>query len=236
MTSEQQIFSYGKNIIPYRLFYSSRKTLEISVFPDGSVTVKAPVNADLAAIDMKLRKRARWIVGQRAYFEQFNPRTTPRLFLSGETHLYLGKRFQLKIVPGSQNRVRLINGRFFVESPDTSQRHIRTLMDTWYKEKARHQFHLRFDACRNATISADHPKPRLQIKRLKKRWGSLSPGGILTLNLELIKAPKECIDYVITHELCHLKYPHHDPDFYRLLEERIPDWEKIKHKLEVLMS
>ncbi len=68
---------------------------------------------------------------------------------------------------------------------------------------------------------------------MRTRWGSLSDKGTVTLNIDLIRAPKECIDYVVTHELCHLKYPDHSPEFYKLLESVSPGWEKIKHKLEL---
>ena len=70
---------------------------------------------------------------------------------------------------------------------------------------------------------------------MQKRWGSLSDKGTVTLNTDLIRAPKECIDYVVTHELCHLKYNNHGPEFYKLLDSVIPGWEKIKHKLELSM-
>ena len=67
---------------------------------------------------------------------------------------------------------------------------------------------------------------------MKTRWGSLSSKGNLTLNTKLILAPRECIDYVLTHELCHLAHKNHGPDFYRLLERTMPGWEKYKTKLE----
>jgi hypothetical protein len=70
---------------------------------------------------------------------------------------------------------------------------------------------------------------------MKKRWGSLSHNGLLTLNTDLIRAPKACIDYVITHELCHLKHHNHGPNFYRLLEKMMPDWERRKTQLELSM-
>jgi len=76
-------------------------------------------------------------------------------------------------------------------------------------------------------------KPALSIKKMQKRWGSLSKKGVVTLNTDLVKAPKECIDYVVTHELCHLIHHNHSPEFYKLLESAIPQWEEIKHKLEL---
>ena len=75
----------------------------------------------------------------------------------------------------------------------------------------------------------------MKIMQLKKRWGSLSKNGTLTLNRDLIKAPKECIEYVIIHELCHLEHHNHGPEFYRLLERSLPDWVKRKHKLEMAL-
>jgi predicted metal-dependent hydrolase len=68
---------------------------------------------------------------------------------------------------------------------------------------------------------------------MDKRWGSLSPNGQLTLNLSLIRAPKDCIEYVVIHELCHLIEHNHGPEFYKLLDQTMPDWMKRKHKLEL---
>ena len=75
-------------------------------------------------------------------------------------------------------------------------------------------------------------KPKIVIKKLEKRWGSLAKSGTLTLNINLIKAPKECIDYVVTHELCHIQYHDHSRAFYDLLFHKMPDWERRKMKLE----
>ena len=70
---------------------------------------------------------------------------------------------------------------------------------------------------------------------MKTNWGSMSPGGILLLNPELIKAPVSCLEYVITHELCHLRYREHNADFYGLLQSYLPDWEKRKLRLELAL-
>ena len=236
MTPPARTFIYGKHEIEYRLFYVDRKTLEISVHPDTSVIVKAPLDSDLSKIEEKLKKRARWILKQGRYFEQFYPRTTERQYLSGETHLYLGKRYQLRVMLDSTQAVRLKNGAFIVQSKERSQKQVEKLMQKWYREKAKEQFYSSLTRCWKNELAVEYDKPRLQIKRMEKRWGSLSPGGILTLNIALIKAPKECIDYVVTHELCHLKHPSHGKEFYQLLEAVFPNWKMVKHKLEMVMS
>ena len=236
MSPEDHRIPYGKHEIAFKLCRVNRKTLEISVHPDMSVVVKAHPDIGIDKINERIKKRARWILKQQRYFEQFHPRMTPRYYLSGETHFYLGKKYQLKVISDDKRDIKLKNGSFIVQANDTSQQIVKSIMQTWYRNKAKEQFRLSLERCWPANFTNEFSKPKIQVKLLKKRWGSLSTGGILTLNLDLIKAPKECIDYVITHELCHLKHPLHDDNFYQLLEELIPDWETKKHKLEVFMS
>ncbi|MBL0699791.1 MAG: M48 family metallopeptidase [Desulfosarcina sp.] len=108
-------------------------------------------------------------------------------------------------------------------------------MNNWCLRKTNIQFNESLTRCWQKFKAFDLTRPSISIKRMKKRWGSLSNKGTVTLNTDLIKAPKECIDYVVTHELCHLKYHDHSPEFYKLLDSVIPRWKKIKHKLELSM-
>ena len=229
-------FNYGKAIIAYQLLFVQRKTMEIAVHPDNSVVVKAPEDMPLDKIELKLKKRARWILNQKKYFNQFMPKTPNKQFIGGESHLYLGRNYRLKLLEESPMKVKLSRGYFTVYcGNDKGRDNVEKLMMNWYKEKAVKQFSEILKSRKLATISIDNKKPRMMIKRMKTRWGSLSKNEILTLNLNLIKAPKECIDYVITHELCHLKYHDHSIKFYKLLESILPNWEKVKHKLELTM-
>ncbi len=226
--------SYGQSLIKYRLIYAARRTLEIAVLPDTTVVVKAPIGADIFKIEKKISHRARWIIRQLNYFKQFSPRTPKRYYLNGETHLYLGKRYRLKIVQADQDWVKLTRGYFLISchdqvNPVSTER----LLTNWYSEKAALQFNARFDRCWPKFKQFSLDKPTLSIRRMQKRWGSLSANGRLTLNSNLIKTPLECIDYVLSHELCHLKFHNHCSGFYRLLETVNPGWEKVKHKLEL---
>jgi len=216
--------------------HGSRKTLAIEVFPDSSVVVKAPPGTTVEEIRTRVAKRASWIMRQQQYFQQFDPRTPPRQFVGGETHLYLGRQFRLKVIEGSQNAVRLSKGFFWVEEKGGADPvKTRALLNSWYAEKAATVYEDSFKRCWPNFEKLGLSKPRLQIRRMKKRWGSLSRGGLLTLNTDLIRAPRECIDYVITHELCHLQFHDHSSSFYQLLEKVMPDWEKRKHKLELAL-
>jgi len=236
MSISSGTIDYGKEQIHFSVMYSARKTLGIEVHPDGQVFVKAPAGTDPAEIQKRVYKRVRWILRQQLYFQQFDPRTPVRQFVGGETHLYLGKQFRLKIARGSQDSVKLIQGYFRVESknPPGSDR-IKYLLDRWYEEKAATRFKENLDRCWPNFEKLNMTKPRLQIRRMRKRWGSLSRKGVLTLNTDLIRAPDACIAYVITHELCHIQFHNHSSDFYQLLEKVMPDWKKRKHKLELAL-
>jgi len=231
------VVNYGTKAIEYQLVRVDRKTMEIAVHPDSTVIVKAPVQSDITLIEKKIIKRARWILRQLKYFKQFNPKTPDRCYVNGETHLYLGRQYRLKLAEGAENSVKLSRGFFHVTcrsepTPDS----VRKLLNRWYLQKAQFQFAQSLNRCWRKFNDLDVGKPNLAIKRMQKRWGSLSDKGTVTLNTDLIRAPKECIDYVVTHELCHLKYPDHSSDFYRLLDSVIPGWEKVKHKLELSMA
>ena len=228
--------TWGGRIIDYTLLFCDRKTMEIAVCPDSSVVVKAPFDTSKELVEQKLKKRARWIVRQKNYFGQFNPKTPARCYVSGETHLYLGRQYRLKLVQGEENSVRLTRGYFYVTTravpnPDMT----RKLLDAWYLEKAREQFSKSLD--RSWAKLKDHAiaRPQVSIRRMQKRWGSMSEKGTMTLNSDLVRAPRECIDYVVTHELCHLLCRDHSSGFYTLLESVIPGWEKVKHRLELSM-
>ncbi len=223
---------YGERKIVYAVDFCNRKTLEISVMPDSAVQVRAPQGATLEAIAQKVQKKAPWIVEKQDWFAKFPKAPTPKQYLSGETHLYLGRHYRLKIEKGKDRSVKIDGGFIRIEIADTRQAAVRKLLDEWFRERANVQFKKTLEMCIAKYKLAE--MPRLQIRSMKTRWGSLSQGGVLTMNIKLIAAPKECIEYVVVHELCHQKYPNHDNKFYRLLEARLPDWEKRKQKLESL--
>lgn len=226
---------YGKNTIDYDLYVMNRKTLEIAVHPDKSVVVKAPESSSIEVIDSRVNQRAKWIQKQITYFDQFNPKMPDRQYVGGEGHLYLGKQYRLKIDEADCDKVLLKNGFFVINSTTSAPEHIKSLLQQWYTDKAKTIFPQMFDKIWVAFNKHEFPKPELKIQKLEKRWGSLSKKGRLTLNTEMIKTPRECVEYVIVHELCHLVHHDHSKEFYQLLERTMPDWIKRKYKLEMAL-
>jgi len=230
------VVSYGREIIEFSFCHVDRKTLEIAVHPDQEVVVKAPLGTEPAEVQRRVANRAKWIIRQRNFFLQFNPKTPVRSYVGGETHLYLGRRYRLKISSGRQDEIKLVKGYFEIQVKGRiSSDKVKSLLDGWYEKRAILKFRESIDYCLSCFKKPTLQRPRMQIKRLKKRWGSLSVKGMLTLNTDLIRAPRECIDYVVSHELCHLQCKDHSPKFYKLLEKIMPDWKDRKHKLELAL-
>ncbi len=166
-------FVYGRNAIDYNLFYCERRSMEIAVHPDCTVVVKAPAGSGISLIEKKIIKRARWILQQQNYFRQFTPKTPDRCYVNGETHLYLGKQYRLKIAQGDENSVKLSRGFFHItlrEEPNPER--AKKLLSKWYSEKASRQFNDSLERCWPRFTRFAFPKPTISIMRMQKRWGS----------------------------------------------------------------
>lgn len=228
--------TFGKQSIPFSLDFRDRERLAISVHPDRSVTVVAPSGRTVEQVLGRVQRRAGWIVKQRMHFDQFLPMTPPRRFVSGETHLYLGRQYRLKVIESENPVVKLV-GRFLqVRSPDPDDAgSISQLLDGWYLDHARKVFARRLNACLEGARSLALPTPEVVVRKMSKRWGSCTKSGRILLNTELVRTPLHCVDYVIMHELCHLRIHDHSPRFYRLLTRCMPNWEQRKARLETFV-
>lgn len=233
---ETQTLHYGTSVIEYSLDYADRKSLGIKVQPDNTVHVTAPLDASVTAIQEKLSKKASWILKQQDFFLSFHPLTPPRRYVSGETHLYLGKQYRLKLIESESESVKLVGGYLKVQvlSKQDKQR-IEKQVRQWYQQKATIYFQKIYDKHLYIAETFYKGETELILRWMQKRWGSCSKDGKITLNTELIKAPKVCIEYVLIHELCHLKHHNHDTAFYNLLSNTFPNWQKVKYRLEKFM-
>lgn len=231
---------YGGHIIHYQVQPVQRQSAKvvIKVHPEGDVVVLAPVSATPEAIHTAVSKRIRWIWEQLETFKAQQSEVQSREYISGECHFYLGKRYQLKVITDltRPQQVKLFRGYIEVivrphDDPSLQARRVKELLFGWYKVRAKEVYARRLDALLPQTLWVQGIPP-LRIKTMKTQWGSCSPSGTLTLNPHLIKAPRECIDYVILHELCHLAEHNHSDRFWRLLTQVMPNWEKVKTQLD----
>jgi predicted metal-dependent hydrolase len=154
--------------------------------------------------------------------------------LSGETHRYLGKQYRLRIRQGSLPSVKLTVGFLWMTVPRPGDvRRLRQLVDSWYRTHAVELFERRLKICHDRVKHHGVPFPALKLRRMKTRWGSCGKNGSVMLNPALVRLPVPCIDYLIIHELCHLKIHHHGSEFYRLLDKCLPDWSARRERLNL---
>lgn len=225
---------FGSKIIDFRLEHSDRKSLGITVTPEMEVLIKAPIDTTLEKVKEKLRKKAPWIIKQQSFFLSFQPKTPERKYISGETHLYLGRQYRLQIEIGEQESVKL-RGKFILVTAIEKSR-TRDLLLEWYLAHAKTKFH-EISAPLIDSFKKHKVEPSsIVLRDMRTRWGSCTPNGKIILNPELIKAPKGCIEYVIIHELCHLIHHDHTQKFFDLQTKEMKDWEKWKMKLEKLLA
>ncbi|POZ50024.1 M48 family metallopeptidase [Methylovulum psychrotolerans] len=229
---------FGETEIVYAVNACDRKTLAIHVYPDGAVVVDAPMTASAEAIAAKVKKNAAWIFKQQRQFAAYPPVLPPRQYVSGETHRYLGRQYRLLILHGEAEQVRLSYGRLAVVTVDPNNTgKVKALLQNWYRLRANTVFLERYDVCLKqvAKLGIAHDQG-FQLRFMPKRWGSCTSQGHIILNPELIAAPKDCIDYVITHELCHLQEHNHSRAFYRLLAAVMKDWELRRKRLNEMVE
>jgi predicted metal-dependent hydrolase len=224
--------SFGKGRIEFRLKRTSRRTLAITVRPDTSVVVTAPRGAAVDVVAARVRKQGMWIRRQQTYFSRFLPKLPPRRYVSGETHRYLGRQYRLKVVEGPDEGAKLTGKFIQVQTAGKGESgRVRRLVEAWYVLHARERFARSLAECL-ARFHGRVGTPHLRLRRMPKRWGSWTQRGVIYLNPELVLAPASCIDYVVTHELCHLVHARHGQAFYGLLRRVMPDWEERKDRLE----
>ena len=213
----------------------------IKVHPDQRVVATAPIDASDKIIHDAMMKRARWIWQSLQNFAKQKDHVLPKRYVSGETQFYLSRRYVLKVIILSENEpsVKLSRGKLNVElsqidselGSEERAALVKNLLDTWYQEKARLVFAERLNA-QLPKASWVKSTPSFRLMTMQKQWGSCSAKGNLILNPHLVKAPKECIDYVILHELCHIAEHNHSEKFWRLLTQVMPNWKEVKVRLD----
>ncbi|HSX93470.1 MAG TPA: SprT family zinc-dependent metalloprotease [Hydrogenophaga sp.] len=232
----QHRVTYGDEQIAFTLRRQTTRVIPrvaIHVEPDGRVQVDAPPSTPLADVLAAVRKRSRWISQHVAAAKERMVHVLPREYVSGESIHYLGKRYRLKVVvePASAAEAKLRGAFVVVNVPRHDVDQIRVCIDAWYRKRAREVFDARLKVVAEP-LRWVRQLPSFRLQFMTRQWGSCSPSGRLTLNPRLVAAPREAIDYVLLHEMCHLKHYNHSSAFYRTLTLYLPDWGRIKARLD----
>lgn len=215
-----------------KIIKEKRKSLAVEVYPNFSVVIKSPEQAKDFEIKDFIKRKTPWIEKQINYFKQFNV-PEDKIYESGSSALYLGRQYQVIIEKSVlRNVIKVFNNKIYILTPFTQKLdEINQAFSDWMIKRAETVFNERLNVCMKAF--PDLKMPSLKIRKLNKRWGSYLKKHEIVLNPALIKASKQAIDYVIYHELCHAYYPNHTEEFYNLLSLKMPNWEKVKEKMEL---
>ncbi len=204
------------------------KNITLKVKPTCEVELVVPKRLDQEYIELFLEKKRLWIEKKLAFFR--SKLTPPKEYVNGENFEYLGKNYRLKVIEDHNEQVVLDRNvcYLFVKDKSDFQRKEK-IIQKWYRTRA---YELFWELIRQYQPIVKREVKSLRVKKMKTRWGSCNyHKAYINLNLELIKKPKESIEYVVFHELAHLIHPNHSKAFYNFLTTYMPDWKKRREKL-----
>lgn len=224
--------TYKVDGIEFRVIFSSRRTIGLSVLPDTSVIIRAPFFTSGKTIEKIVRDKSGWIIKHTENYRNNPARKSGREFKSGDLQLYRGNELILRCVMAAKPFVRIAGNVLEAGLPDPENNEaVRRNVERWYREEAGKILPGLFG---RVLIDFQHYGFRptgLIIRSMKRRWGTCSGTGMITLSTELVRIPEELAEYVIVHELCHLKHHNHGQGYYKLLSEVYPGYKEARKKL-----
>jgi len=226
-------FKYGKYSYEYYLVLQNRKTVALTVHPNLNIILKCPFDYGADKIERFLKRKWSWLEKQVQYFKKYKKKQEKKEYVSGESFLYLGRQYKLFIKTAKKPEVKLEKGKIIVFTNKSIQDRAtnKKLLEGWFEQRTESIF---TSQLKDVTKKFNYDfAPALITRKMPKRWGSYLSGRKIILNPLLIRASKDCIDYVIVHELCHMRYKNHDRNFFKLQESIIPNWKEVKEKLEL---
>ena len=212
--------------LDYKIQYSNRKTLNISVERDRSVIVRAPENLSLDRIEEIVQSKRNWINDKINHAQKYPVDFKAKEFISGEALLYLGRNYQLLVIDEDFEGIRF-NQSFTISK--SNQKNANQLFKEWYLSKALEKIKpLAKKYASNLGVEYNGCK----TSEMKYRWGSCTPKNNIIFNWRIVKAPMYVLEYLVAHELVHLIENNHTPEFWNILSIQVPNYEKAKKWLK----
>lgn len=217
----------------YKTIFSRRQTISIIVSPDKGVIVKAPYRTPAKTIDHFVTEKSEWIRKALDKFSTLIRLDKPEGYSDGDTLLLFGKEHTLKLIRGNRYSVNLgrDNSIEVSWSDNNNPLLIREILEGWFSFVARQQLPGEFREVMLKHIDHGLNPTGFKVRKMKTRWGSCSSKGGIALSYDLIRLSRECREYVMVHELCHLRHHDHGKGFYDLLIDLYPGWKEISAEI-----
>ena len=207
-----------------------RRSITARIRRDGVVEVRAPLLFRESDIIAFLNQHRRWLFNHYDKIQSVD--NQKKTFTSGEIHYYLGGQYELRVLESNKNSV-AIDGNYLIVKIKSLDL-VEDQLNKWYKNRAKMVFGELLPPIIERFRKYNVAPTKISIRDMRSRWGSCSRKGHISLNLQLIKLPENCIRQVIIHEMCHLVYFNHQAGFYALMAEMMPDWQYWKKQLKFL--
>ena len=240
-------YQYNTSEIEFDLIKSKRKTISISVDPKGNVLVKAPLRLSDKKVLELVKQKSSWIEQKLLLVEEAAGQTKDKQYVNGEIFYYLGKEYILHFIADTIKKrltVNIYDDKLVVTIPTSktgiinsgiindgivNEASIKVAITKWYKQMAKVKILERVTYYERLFPEKRGP---VIVKEQKKRWGSCSQDGTLRFNWRIIMAPEYIIDYIVVHEMCHLRYMNHAREFWDLVQHIQPDYKIRKEWLK----
>jgi predicted metal-dependent hydrolase len=228
--TSKQLYHYGDQKLEYTLVKSRRRKTSEVIVDKNEITLRIPFHKSMSDVEKLMTSKIRWINKKQKEYRERIPEIIKPNFMKGSTVPYLGKNYEIDIIKYSNNDDDKIefNGRFIVrfgfqKDSDESKYNsrIKSLYEDWLADRSEEMF--KNKVIEFSKILKVTPR-KIIVKNLKNRWGSLTKNKTINLNLNLMKAPEDVIDYIIIHELCHFKIKGHSHKFWSYLHRYVPNY------------
>lgn len=220
-------------------FYVQRKkvkNLNLKVNAEKKVIISIPIRTPIETAKNFIRKKIKWIKKQQEFYEKISQKKESEEFKNGEKVYLLGSEYELKIKKDQKNNINITNQNvelLIKEKYINNEEYIKKTYDKWLREYALNILKKIVEEYQEKLNSYGIKNPNIEVRKTKAIWGSCTPmRNKVTFNLNLIKTPMYCIEYVVLHELAHFKFQNHSKNFYKFVEKFMPDWKKRKKILD----
>ena len=220
-------------IINYKIIYSRRRSIGISIGPDSGVIVRAPYRTSVKTIENLVLSKSTWIKKHLENYQVAKRINSQKSFSDGKPVLFRGIEYIIRIIESKTYFIKLAENEIEIGLKNIEERDkAASMLEKWYKSIAESVFRKKIEEILIRFKNYNFVPTELSVRMLKRRWGSCTSKGKITISSELVKLDDIYLEYVILHELCHLRHHNHGKEFYKLLSEVFPEWKQRRNELK----